>query len=111
MNDQTLYINKELQNNCDLICPDENSEFVITIKEVNIPEPEFVEINFDFLCKIKKIKKKNLVLFINYEGNQYSYEIENGAKSFSVTFKRGSEVSGTVVVDDKKRYEIKKFIV
>ena len=117
MSDQELLINKELQSNCILICPEENADYILTIKEAVVlspdpePDPEFVDINFDFLCKIKKIKKKNLTLLINYEGNQYTYEIENGAKSFTATFKKGAEVSGTVVVDEKKRYEIKKFIV
>ena len=110
MNTQELIIDKDLQNSCSLVAPAENTEFTITLKEL-VQKVEFVNVQFDFLCKIKKVKKKPIVLFLILENNEYSYQIMDGQMNFSLSLRKGLEVSGRVLVDGKKNFAIKKFIV
>jgi len=95
----------------DLITPDIDTEYNITISEAPQIEKEYIDVEFDFFCKIKKLRKQNMTLKLFYNDRELLYQIENGEKSFVAKLPKGEKVSGELIVKENKIVKIKEFTV
>lgn len=104
-------ITRESGKEFSLITPNEDSEYTIIITETPQVVTEYIDVEFDFICKIKKLKKQNMILKLNFDDRELSYEIEDGEKTFFVNLPRGKYVSGELIVKENKSVKLKQFVV
>jgi hypothetical protein len=111
MEKQDFEITRESGREFSIVIPNEDSEYTITIAEEPQLITEYIDVEFDFFCKIKKFRSQNMLLRLFVDNRALEYTIDNGQKSFFVNLPKGKPVSGELIVSENKSVKLKQFVV